>query len=79
MNAREHMEKHLRKLQGEGIAWDQSLFSKAVALRPVDLIDAAVDIAWERLMPKNALERPSLEILDRGDMLVFRPMMGPLV
>ena len=78
MNAREHMEKHLRKLQGGTLAWDRGLFTKAAALRSVELIDAAVDIAWDRLMPANALERPTLEILGRGDMLVFRLNLQPL-
>ena len=34
-------------------------------------MDAAVDIAWARLMP-NTLERPLLEIKKEGSKIVFR-------
>ena len=72
MSAREHLEKHLRKIPGGGIAWDRGVFATGLSFQPVDLIDAAVDIAWDRLMPVNALERPPLDVTSRGDMVVFR-------
>ena len=71
MTAHEHMTKHLRKVAGGGIAWERGVFTKAAALEPMALLDAAVDIAWECLMP-NALERPMLEIKKEGNRIVFR-------
>ena len=71
MTAHEHMTKHLRKVTGGGIAWERRVFTKTSALEPLDLLDAAVDIAWVRLMP-NALERPKLEIEKEGNRIVFR-------
>ena len=70
MTPHEHMTKHLRKVSG-GIAWEQRIFSKATNLDANDLVDAAVDIAWARLMP-NTLERPLLEIKKEGSKIVFR-------
>ncbi len=70
MTPHEHMTKHLRKVTG-GIAWERRIFTKATALEPEELVDAAVDIAWVRLMP-NTLERPSLEIKKEGSKIVFR-------
>ena len=70
MTAHEHMTKHLRKVSG-GIAWERRIFSKATSLDANDLVDAAVDIAWARLMP-NTLERPLLEIKKEGSKIVFR-------
>ena len=70
MTPHEHMTKHLRKVSG-GIAWERRIFTKATALESEELVDAAVDIAWVRLMP-NTLERPSLEIKKEGSKIVFR-------
>ena len=70
MTPHEHMTKHLRKITG-GIAWERRIFSKATDLDAHDLVDAAVDIAWARLMP-NTLERPLLEIKKEGSKIVFR-------
>ncbi len=69
MNAHEHMTKNLRKVAGGGIAWERRLFTKAS--EPLALLDAAVDIAWDRLMP-NSLERPRLDIKKEGRQIVFR-------
>ena len=69
MTAHEHMTKNLRKVAGGGIAWERNVFTKAV--KPMELLDAAVDIAWECLMP-NALERPLLDIKKEGKRIVFR-------
>ncbi len=70
MTPHEHMNKHLRKVTG-GIAWERRIFTKATDPDAHDLVDAAVDIAWVRLMP-NTLERPSLEIKKEGSKIVFR-------
>ena len=70
MTPHEHLTKHLRKVNG-GIAWERRIFTKATDLDAHDLVDAAVDIAWVRLMP-NTLERPSLEIKKEGSKIVFR-------
>lgn len=71
MTARETMERHARRIPG-GLAWERDLFRRAETPSPADLIDAAVDIAWECLTPENALEHPSLDILERGALLVIR-------
>ena len=71
MNAYEHMTKNLRKVAGGGIAWERGVFTKDKALEPIALLDAAVDIAWDCLMP-NALERPLLEIKRENKRIVFR-------
>lgn len=65
------MAKHLRKVSGGGIAWHRGIFTRASALDPVELLDAAVDIAWTRLLPKSP-ERPSLEIKQERGWIVFR-------
>ncbi len=70
MTPHEHMNKHLRKVAG-GIAWERRIFAKATDIEPEELVDAAVDIAWMRLMP-NTLERPMLEIKKEGSKIVFR-------
>ncbi len=70
MTPHEHLTKHLRKVTG-GIAWERRIFTKATDLDAHDLVDAAVDIAWMRLMP-NTLERPMLEIKKEGSKIVFR-------
>ncbi len=70
MTPHEHMNKHLRKVTG-GSAWERRIFTKATDLDAHDLVDAAVDIAWVRLMP-NTLEHPVLEIKKEGSKIVFR-------
>ena len=70
MTAHEHMTKNLRKVNG-GIAWERGVFTKSTVLEPLALLDAAVDIAWSRLMP-DTLERPTLEIKKEGNRIVFR-------
>ena len=69
MTAYTYMQKHLRGV-ADGIAWAQQVFTTSTRLSPADLIDAAVDIAWERLRPKRS-ERANLDIRQRGTMLVF--------
>lgn len=70
MTPHEQMRKHLQKVAGGGIAWERDLFSKE-ANSSSALLDAAVDIAWERLMP-NTLERPVLDVRRHGSLIVFR-------
>ncbi|MFQ5569335.1 MAG: hypothetical protein ACE5G0_06645 [Rhodothermales bacterium] len=65
------MRKHLRRVPGGGIAWEQRVFTHSAAIDPEKLVDAAVDIAWMRLMPR-ALERPGLEVKLEGSRIVFR-------
>lgn len=71
MTAYEHMTRHLHKVPGGGIAWEQRVFTKTETLAPEELLDAAVDIAWARLMP-DTLERPDLEVCTEGNRIVFR-------
>ncbi len=78
MTAYEHMEKHLNRISTTCIGWKKSAFTQIASLSPVDLIDAAVDIAWERLMPINGLERPALVVTERDDLIVFNINMEPL-
>ena len=71
MTAHEHMRRHLRRVSGGGIAWERRVFTHSTAMEANDLIDAAVDIAWVRLMPP-ALERPLLDVSTEGSKIVFR-------
>ena len=72
MTPHEYMSKHLRTLPEGGIAWNRRIFfTSASTFNPVNLIDAAVDIAWSLLMP-NVLERPALVINKEGRRIVFR-------
>ena len=64
-----HLRRHMHKVAGGGIAWERRLFLKDA--NPDQLLDAAVDIAWERLST-NALERPTLDITRYGNLIVFR-------
>ncbi len=70
MTPHEHMTKRLRTVAG-GIAWERCVFDGTATLASQDLVDAAVDIAWTRLMP-DTLERPALEVARKGRLLVFR-------
>jgi hypothetical protein len=72
MTPREYMEKFVRRIPGGGLAWEKEAFTDEPSLAPSDLVDAAVDIAWEYLMPTNCLERPMLEVYSRGNALIFR-------
>ena len=65
------MRRHLQKVAGGGIAWERQVFTSAKLLSPTDLLDAAVDIACERLLP-STLERPDLDIRRHGNLIVFR-------
>ena len=71
MTPHQYMNKHVRKVPDGGIAWNRRIFTSASSFDPVNLIDAAVDIAWSRLMP-NTLERPALVIKKVDKRIVFR-------
>ena len=71
MTPHDHMRKQMRKVAGGGIAWERRTFTQARNHDANTLLDAAVDIAWERLMP-NALERSPLDVRDYGNFIVFR-------
>lgn len=71
MTAHEYMKKYLRKVSRGGIAWERRVFTTTSSFDPQELLDAAVDIAWERLMP-NSLERPALDVGTRGSLIIFR-------
>ena len=71
MTPHEYMSKHLREAPDGGIAWNRRIFTSASSFDPVNLIDAAVDIAWSLLMP-NTLERPALVIKKEDKRIVFR-------
>ncbi len=70
MTPHEHMTQRLRKVAG-GIAWERCVFAGTATLGAEALLDAAVDIAWDRLMP-DTLERPNLEVRREGRLIVFR-------
>ena len=65
------MERHARRVPGGGIAWERAVFTRSGSLPPGLLVDAAVDIAWDRLFP-HAAETPRLEIATQGRLLVMR-------
>ena len=71
MTPHQYMNKHVHKVPDGGIAWNRRIFTTASSFDPVNLIDAAVDIAWSRLMP-NTLERPALVIKKEDKRIVFR-------
>lgn len=64
-----YLARHKRTVSGGGIAWHRGIFTRACALRPQDLIDAAVDMAWMRLRSKAAT---ALEIKQEREWIVFR-------
>lgn len=66
-----YMRQHARGIAG-GLAWPQHVFTSSSRLSPTALVDAAVDIAWERLKRPRS-NRPELEITRRGALIVFRP------
>ena len=61
----------MRPVPGGAIAWRRSVFSDPEPYEAKDLIDVAVDIAWETLCPDESLEGPALEIRNSGSYLVF--------
>ena len=75
MTVYEYMQKHARGLSG-GIAWPEHVFQKPQQYAAGELIDTAVDIAWERLLP-TAARRYHLVIERRFNMILFRARRIP--
>lgn len=71
MTPHEYMRKQMHGIAG-GIAWTQKAFTDMPPLAPGALVDAAVDIAWERFKSRKPTP-PELEITKRGNLIVFRP------
>lgn len=74
MGAHEYLEKYARSLPGGALAWERSIFSRTGQWEAGELIDAAVDIAWDAFMAEFALERPGLDIHQSGNYLVISPL-----
>ena len=74
MGAHEYLEKYVRSTAGGSIAWERSIFARTGMWTPAELIDAAVDIAWNTFFPSNALERPALNISRTGNYFVIGPV-----
>ena len=75
MTSYKYMHIQARGIAG-GIAWPEQIFQgryrqNAHRFSPVDLIDRAVDIAWERLRPRAGFQ-PELIIERRGNLIMFR-------
>lgn len=71
MTPHEYMLKQARGIAG-GIAWTRQTFTDGPQLPPGALVDAAVDIAWERLKVEANGPR-DLDITSRDNLIVFRP------
>ena len=74
MGAHEYLEKYVRSIPGGSIAWERSIFARTGKWTPSELIDAAVDIAWDAFTHVNALERPALDISRSGNYFVISPV-----
>ena len=71
MDVTEYMKKYMRPVPGGAIAWRRSVFSNPEPWEARELIDVAVDIAWESLCSDATPEGPTLEIRKSGSYLVF--------
>ena len=71
MGAHEYLEKYVRSTSEGAIAWERSIFSRTGQWTTMELIDAAVDIAWDAFGAGEALERPALEIDRDGNYFVI--------
>ena len=83
MKAQEYLFNCMRTVPGGAIAWRRSIFEECKKWDPEELIDIAVDIAWETLYPdvrdwsnqngrgraKNG--KPSIVIKRSGSFIVF--------
>lgn len=74
MGVHEYLEKYVRSVPGGAIAWERSIFSHSGKWNPAELIDAAVDIAWETFTSESSLERPGLDIHRAGNYFVIKPL-----
>lgn len=73
MTAREEMERHARRVP-EGIAWERRIFRLHPPVRAAEMIDAAVDVAWDSFPHREEHGRDQLEIEERGPLLVIRAL-----
>ena len=71
MDVSEYMRKYMRPVPGGAIAWRRSVFANPEPWDARELIDVAVDIAWEALCSDATPEGPTLEIRKSGSYLVF--------
>jgi hypothetical protein len=71
MTPKDHMERFARRVPGGGIAWENAVFTRSDSQEPGHLIDAAVDIAWERLFDGSGENTSRLAINTHGRLLVF--------
>ncbi len=71
MGAYEYLEKYVRSTASGSLAWERSIFAHTGKWTPEELIDAAVDIAWDVFYHVNALERPALDIARSGNYFVI--------
>ena len=74
MGAHEYLEKYVRTLPSGALGWDRSIFSRSGQWDASELLDAAVDIAWEVFMYVPSLERPGIDIHQSGNYLVIGPI-----
>ncbi len=78
METHEYLRKKMRRMPGGVLAWNRTLFSSSGQWDAGDLIDAAVDIAWDSFYPDRMHERPSIEIRRSGGFIVFRRSNVPV-
>ena len=74
MGAYEYLEKYIRTVPGGAIAWERSIFSHSGKWTSSELIDAAVDLAWDLFGPVNGRTRPILDIPRAGNYFVIAPV-----
>jgi len=74
MGAHEYLEKYIRTVPGGAIAWERSIFSHSGQWESAELIDAAVDLAWDLFGPVNGRERLGLDIHRAGNYFVIAPL-----
>jgi len=74
MGAHEYLEKYIRTVPGGSIAWERSIFSHTGEWSATELVDAAVDLAWELFGPLNGCHRSGLDIHRAGNYFVITPI-----
>lgn len=74
MGAHEYLERYIRTVPGGAIAWERSIFSHTEKWSSTELIDAAVDLAWELFGPVNGRQRSALDIHRAGNYFVIAPI-----
>ncbi len=55
LSAHEYLERYIRTVPGGAIAWERSIFSHTGNFSPIQLVNAAVDLAWD-LFPNKVLD-----------------------